>query len=254
VVVPTYDEALNISSVLRRTRASLPASTVLVVDDGSPDGTADVAERVGDEVGGVHVLRRTEKSGLGDAYRAGFAWGLGRRFDVLVEMDADLSHDPAVLPELVRAVDGGADLAIGSRYVAGGATPGWSRRRRVLSRAGGIYASTLLGLGVRDVTSGFRAYSADVLRRIDVSTLTSTGFAFQIETAWRVRLAGGGIAEVPISFAERAAGTSKLSSSVVFEALGSVARWRLAGVPLPWRAYAHPHAHVAGGPLAGATR
>ena len=227
VVLPTYDEALTIETVLRGIRRSLPVATVLVVDDGSPDGTADIAEKLDEELGGINVLRRPAKSGLGTAYRAGFAWGLEHGYEVVVEMDADMSHDPAALPSLVGAVREGADLAIGSRYVRGGSTPGWPRRRKLLSRAGGVYASTLLHLGVRDATSGFRAYSADVLRRVGVDTLTASGFAFQIETTWRVRAEGGAIREVPICFIDRVAGESKMSGDVVTEALRLVVQWRL---------------------------
>jgi dolichol-phosphate mannosyltransferase len=231
VVVPTYDEALTIETVLRGIREALPAACVLVVDDGSPDGTADLAEKLDDELGRISVLRRSEKAGLGAAYRAGFGWALDLGFDVVVEMDADLSHDPAALPRLVGALNSGADLAIGSRYVRGGSTPGWPVRRRLLSRLGGVYASTLLRLGVRDATSGFRAYRASVLERVGVDTLTASGFAFQIETTWRVRACGGVVREVPICFVDRMAGVSKMSGHVVTEALRLVAHWRLAGAP-----------------------
>jgi len=229
VVIPTYNEALTIETVLLGIRQALPHASVLVVDDGSPDGTADLVETLALDpaVGPVAVLRRPAKAGLGTAYRAGFAWGLDRGFTTIVEMDADLSHDPVALPALVAAVEGGADLAVGSRYVPGGATPGWPRRRRLLSRLGGVYASAVLRLGVRDATSGFRAYSADVLRRVDPDTLTASGFAFQIETTWRVRAAGVSISEVPIRFVDRVLGESKMSGAVVGEALRLVLRWRL---------------------------
>ncbi len=154
VVIPTYQEAENIATVLQRVRTALPAASVLVVDDGSPDGTADLAEAVASEVGQVEVLRRPAKAGLGSAYRAGFAHGIARGFDVLIEMDADLSHDPADLPRLVAGVESGASLAIGSRYVPGGATPNWPKPRLWLSRWGNRYVGIVLGLGVRDATAG----------------------------------------------------------------------------------------------------
>src|SRR5664280_616385 len=166
VVLPTYNEAENIDHVLRRVRSSLADATVLVVDDGSPDGTAALAETIGKELGSIEILRRHDKSGLGSAYRAGFRWGLDHGFDACIEMDADLSHEPEALPELVAPLSEGYELVIGSRYVAGGSIPNWTWHRRMLSRGGNIYASALLGLGVADSTDGFRAYSASVLQRI----------------------------------------------------------------------------------------
>ena len=225
VVVPTYNERANIEEVLRRVRAAVPETEVLVVDDGSPDGTADAAEALAGELGGVNVLRRSEKSGLGAAYRAGFAWGLAEGYDVLVEMDADLSHDPAALPSLLAAVEGGADLVIGSRYVPGGSIPSWPWHRRALSRYGNVYAGLALGLRVRDATGGYRAYRAAMLEKLDITNFRSTGYTFQIESTYRVRRAGGTIAEVPIRFADRVHGTSKMSSQIIFEALGLVTAW-----------------------------
>jgi dolichol-phosphate mannosyltransferase len=228
VVIPTYNEALNVDEVLRRTLAAVPDGHVLIVDDGSPDGTAELAESIGADLGGgVDVLRRTEKQGLGAAYRAGFAWGIERGYDVLCEMDADLSHDPAALPSLLGAVDDGADLAIGSRYVAGGSIPDWTWHRRALSRYGNLYASVVLGLGVRDTTSGYRAYRADTLLLLDATHFQSHGYTFQIETAYRVARAGGSIAEVPIAFTDRVRGTSKMSGSIVIEALLRVTGWAI---------------------------
>jgi dolichol-phosphate mannosyltransferase len=224
VVIPTLDEAANISSVLEGVRAALPTAHVLVVDDGSTDGTPERAEALGDEFGQIHVMRRHGPRGLGPAYRAGFRAALADGFEVMVEMDADLSHDPRSLPSLIAAVQDGADLAIGSRYVAGGATPGWPARRRLLSRAGGWYARTLLRLPVRDVTSGYRAYHARLLRDIDLDTVTATGYGFQIEMTDRARQAGAVIAEVPIVFRDRASGTSKMSPAIAREALFMVAR------------------------------
>ena len=225
VVIPTYQEAENIAVVLQRVRAAAPSVSVLVVDDGSPDGTADLAEAAGIEVGRVSVLRRTHKAGLGSAYRAGFAHGLAEGFDVLVEMDADLSHDPADVPRLLQAVADGATLAIGSRYVPGGGTPKWPFHRRMLSLWGNRYAGLVLGLGVRDATAGFRAYRAEILEAIDYETTSADGYAFQVEMAYRIRRAGGSITEVPISFSDRVLGTSKMSGRIVVEAMLLVTWW-----------------------------
>ena len=227
VVLPTYNESENIERVLRRIRDALPESGVLVVDDGSPDGTADIAERIGKEIGGVDVLRRSAKSGLGSAYRAGFAWGLERGWDALVEMDADLSHDPDALPALVAPLTDGTDLVVGSRYVPGGSIPNWSWHRRLLSQGGNIYASVLLGLHVTDSTSGFRAYRADVLRRLDLAAVRADGYGFQIEMVHEVLQHGGQVREIPIRFVDRVEGKSKMSAHIVVEALGLVTWWGL---------------------------
>ena len=225
VVLPTYQEAENIVEVLRRLRAAAPAADVLVVDDSSPDGTAAIAEAAGRELGGVDVLVRPTKSGLGSAYRAGFAEGMARGYDVLIEMDSDLSHDPARLPALLRAVEAGADLAVGSRYVPGGSIPDWPAHRRFLSRAGNRYADFVLDLSVQDATSGYRAYRADILRRIDLGSVRADGYGFQIEMAYRVAAAEGRIVEVPIEFVDRQRGTSKMSFRIIAEALLLVSWW-----------------------------
>ena len=225
VVLPTYQEADNIVEVLRRLRAAAPAADVLVVDDSSPDGTAALAKAAARELGNIDVLVRPGKSGLGSAYRAGFTEGLARGYDVLVEMDSDLSHDPARVPALLRAVEAGADLALGSRYVPGGLIPNWSFHRRFLSRAGNRYAAFVLGLSVRDATSGFRAYRADALRRVDLSSVRADGYCFQIEMAYRVAAAGGDIVELPIEFVDRERGTSKMCSRIIVEALALVTWW-----------------------------
>ncbi len=226
VVLPTYQEADNIARVLRLVREAVPPASVLVVDDDSPDGTAKLAEETGEEIGGVEVLRRAAKAGLGSAYRDGFAWGLERGFDALVEMDSDLSHDPLVLPLLLEPLEtDAAELVIGSRYVPGGSIPNWVFHRRLLSKAGNVYAAMLLGLRITDLTSGYRAYSARVLRRIDLAGVRADSYGFQIEMAYRAVLAGGRVREVPIRFVDRVEGKSKMSTYTVVEALGLVTWW-----------------------------
>ncbi len=227
VVLPTYNEAENIDHVLRRIRAAMPDAGILVVDDGSPDGTAELAEKLGHELGGLEVLSRTAKSGLGSAYRAGFAWGLERGWEAFVEMDADLSHEPEALPDLVAPLSEGIDLVIGSRYVPDGRIPNWRWHRRVLSQGGNVYAAVLLGLHVTDSTSGFRAYRAEALRRIDLSRVRAEGYGFQIEMVYRVIEQGGLVTEVPIRFVDRVEGKSKMSMSIVVEALLLVTWWAL---------------------------
>jgi dolichol-phosphate mannosyltransferase len=224
-VLPTYNEAENILEVLDRVREAAPEAEVLVVDDGSPDGTADIAERWGRDHGGVQILRRAKKSGLGSAYRAGFADGLRQGYDILIEMDSDLSHDPAALPSLIHAVEDGASLAIGSRYVPGGSIPNWKWHRKALSRWGNRYAGVVLGLEVRDATAGYRAYSSDSLSKIELDTIKADGYGFQIEMAYEVKNNGGRIVEIPISFTDRVRGESKMSGRIVVEALLLVTWW-----------------------------
>lgn len=240
VVLPTYDEAATVGTVLRRIRAALPEGEVLVVDDASPDGTADLAEAVGRELGGVHVVRRPAKTGLGSAYRDGFRWGLARGFDVLVEMDADLSHEPEALPALVSIAGHGVHLAIGSRYVPGGSIPRWELRRRLLSRWGNRYAAAALGLGINDATSGYRAFRAEALRAVDLDHVRADGYGFQIELAYRVIRAGGKVVELPIRFVDRVEGTSKMSNRIVLEAFALVTGWGLRDLLLG-RRWRHPH-------------
>jgi dolichol-phosphate mannosyltransferase len=227
VVVPTYEEATNITELLQRTRAAAPDVDVLVVDDNSPDGTAKLAQALGDELGHVEVLVRQEKSGLGTAYRAGFAIGIDRGYDVIVQMDADLSHDPASIPALVNGLVDGVGLVIGSRYVPGGSIPHWPWHRRALSRYGNLYTRLALGLKVRDLTSGFRAWKATTLVDIDYQTTHATGYLFQMEMAYRVDRHHEAIGEVPITFTDRVRGTSKMSGAVVFEELTRVTWWGL---------------------------
>ncbi|HYP23756.1 MAG TPA: polyprenol monophosphomannose synthase [Actinomycetota bacterium] len=229
VIVPTYDERENVAEVARRLfDAAGDSVDLLVVDDGSPDGTAALVKTLAAESShGIHVIERSHKQGLGTAYVTGFKWGLERGYWALVEMDADLSHDPADVPRLLARLEAGADLAIGSRYVDGGGTENWGPLRRALSSGGNLYARMWLGYPVRDSTAGFRAYRAEVLAREDLSTVRSEGYGFQIEMTRRVWKAGGTIAEVPITFTERVQGKSKMSRRIVVEALAQVTRWGL---------------------------
>jgi dolichol-phosphate mannosyltransferase len=224
VVLPTYNEAETIEEVLRRVRLACPEARVLVVDDGSPDGTADLAEKVAEGLGAIDVMRRDERRGLGEAYRAGFAWGLHEGAEALVEMDSDLSHDPGALPSLIGAL-ADHDLAIGSRYVPGGSIPNWRLHRRLLSKFGNVYSSVMLGVPVRDMTSGYRVYRAELLRSMDIETVKADGYGFQIEMTYRAAQRGARIVEVPISFVDRELGKSKMSSTIVVEALVLVTRW-----------------------------
>ena len=227
VVLPTYNEAATIESILGRVRGALPDASILVVDDASPDGTAKIAADVGERCGKVEVLSRPSKMGLGSAYRDGFRWGLERGYEAFVEMDSDFSHDPDALPTIVAPLADGYEVCIGSRYVPGGSIPNWSFPRRMLSRGGNIYADLLLGLGVRDSTAGFRAYSASVLGRIELGSVKAESYGFQIEMTYRAIKLGARIKEVPIRFVDRELGTSKMSTYTVVEALGLVSWWGL---------------------------
>jgi dolichol-phosphate mannosyltransferase len=227
VVIPTYDERDNIERIVSRLRAAVPAADVLVADDDSPDGTGELADRLAAEDGQVHVLHRPGKQGLGAAYLAGFTWGLDRGYDVLVEMDADGSHQPEQLPRLLAAlVD--ADLVLGSRWVPGGEVVNWPLRRRFVSRGGTTYVRFALGLPIRDVTGGYRAFRASALREIDRADVVSQGYCFQIDLAWRAVRRGLTVTEVPITFVERERGQSKMSGSIVREALLRVTAWGIA--------------------------
>jgi glycosyltransferase involved in cell wall biosynthesis len=225
VTVPTFEEVENVELLIRRVRQAVPGAHILVVDDNSGDGTAEKAEALGAELGGIEVLRRPRKMGLGSAYRAGHAAGIARGYDVMVQIDCDLSHDPADLPRLLAAVDRGADLALGSRYAPGGSVPNWPKRRLALSVAGNRYAAFCLGMDVRDTTAGYRAYRARILDAIDFDSTHSTGYGFQIEMTYRVRNAGGRIDEVPIAFTDRVRGTSKMSWRIIAEAMALVTWW-----------------------------
>jgi len=210
VVIPTYQEAENVERLLRTVRSVVPDLRVLIVDDNSPDGTGRIAEEVGAELGGVEVLHRPDKAGLGAAYRHGFRHALDSGADVVVQMDADLSHDPHVLPQLLAAVEQGHDVAVGSRYVEGGDSD-WTWFRRKLSGVGNSYARWMLRLSFRDATTAFRAYRAEVLDKIDIDGTTANGYLFQIETAFRLSDVGVDIVEVPITFIDRVAGASKMA-------------------------------------------
>lgn len=225
VLVPTYDEVDNIEAMLRALRLAAPDAGIVVIDDASPDGTAEVAERVGGELGRVDVLRRAGKDGLGNAYRAGFAHALDRGDDVLVTIDADFSFDPTLVPVLLEEITAGADVVVGSRYVPGGSAPDWPLHRRALSRYGNRYTCWVLGLPVRDATSGFRAYRASALQAIDYGTTRANGYAFMTELALRLAASGAAITEVPIEFRDRQRGTSKMSGRIILESMGRVTWW-----------------------------
>jgi dolichol-phosphate mannosyltransferase len=227
VVMPTYNEARTLPVAVRRVRAAVPDAHVLVVDDGSPDGTGAVADAHAADDDHVFVLHRREKQGLGAAYRAGFGWGMQREYDALVEMDADGSHPAHHLPRLLAPLEW-ADLVIGSRYVPGGEVVNWPDRRLWLSRGGNAYTRLLLGLPVQDATAGFRAFRADALRRIDIDSVDSQGYCFQVDTTRRAVRAGLRVVEVPITFTEREVGESKMSSAIVREALWRVTQWGIA--------------------------
>ncbi len=226
VVVPTYDEVDNIESVLDRLHAAVPGAHALVVDDGSPDGTAELAEKLAAGDARVHVLRRTGKRGLGPAYVAGFRWGRAHGYDVLVEMDADGSHHPEQLPRLLAALHD-ADLVLGSRWVPGGRIEDWPRRRLLLSRVGNRYTRWALRLPLADATGGFRAVRAELVDRLPFDEVASQGYCFQVDWAWRAWRSGARVAEVPITFTERAFGRSKMTASIVGEALVRVTWWGL---------------------------
>ncbi|APU14996.1 MULTISPECIES: polyprenol monophosphomannose synthase [Actinoalloteichus] len=230
VVIPTYDERENIGPIVARLHAALPTAEVLVVDDGSPDGTGELADEMAAEDPRVHVMHRTEKAGLGAAYVAGFNWALERDYGVVVEMDADGSHAPEELPRLLAALGddaNGADLVLGSRYVPGGRTVNWSRRREWISRTGNLYSKIALGAPVKDITGGYRAFRRQVLEKIRLHNVASQGYCFQIDLAWRAIEAGFTVAEVPITFTERVHGESKMSGNIVREALLRVTKWGL---------------------------
>jgi dolichol-phosphate mannosyltransferase len=224
VIVPTFNEVENLERILERLGASVPTAHALVVDDGSPDGTGELAEKLAARDARVHVLRRAAKNGLGAAYIAGFRWARDHGYDVVVEMDADGSHAPEQLPRLLAAL-GDADLVLGSRYVPGGEVTDWPAHRLLLSRAGNRYTRWALRLPLNDATGGFRAARGELIDRLPFDDVASQGYCFQVDWAWRAVRAGARVAEVPITFAERAFGRSKMSGSIVREALVRVTVW-----------------------------
>jgi dolichol-phosphate mannosyltransferase len=224
VIIPTYNEADNIRIIVDRLRRAVPVADVLIADDASPDGTGEIADEIAAADPNVHVMHRAGKQGLGAAYLAGFGWARDRGFDVVVEMDADGSHAPEQLPLLLDALRD-ADLVIGSRWVPGGSVVNWPWHRLVLSRGANLYTRMALGMSVKDATGGFRAYRMTALDRIDVSSVASQGYCFQVDLAWRAYRSGHRVVEVPIRFTERERGASKMGSSVIREALWRVAVW-----------------------------
>ncbi|TNC19132.1 polyprenol monophosphomannose synthase [Georgenia sp. 311] len=227
VIIPTYDERESLPLVLERTRRAVPDADILVADDDSPDGTGAVADEVAARDGHVHVLHRPGKQGLGRAYVAGFQWALERGYDLVVEMDADGSHRPEQLPDLLAraAAEDAPDLVIGSRWVPGGEVVNWPLHRELLSRGANTYVQLLLGLPVRDATAGFRVFRAPALAALPLEEIESQGYCFQVDMTWRVHRAGGRVAEVPISFVERAEGVSKMSRGIIAEALVRTTAW-----------------------------
>ncbi|WP_420362420.1 polyprenol monophosphomannose synthase [Curtobacterium aetherium] len=232
VIVPTYNEAENIHDIAGRILETVPTAHLLVVDDGSPDGTGDLVEQMAATDDRVHLLRRAGKLGLGTAYVAGFRWGLERGFDLLTEMDADGSHPADRLPALISAVrdaDPADDvvLAIGSRWMRGGSVVDWPKRREFLSRGANTYARLLLGIRVHDITAGFRVYRADAIARMDLGSIDSKGYCFQIDMTIRAHDLGGAIVEVPIRFRDRIHGVSKMSKDIIVEAMVRTTQWGL---------------------------
>ncbi len=225
IVTPTYNERENLPRFIDGVRAAAPDADIMVVDDASPDGTGELADEIASRDSHVHVMHRAGKLGLGTAYVEAFAWGLSRGYESFFEMDADLSHDVRYLPDFFRALDAGADVVIGSRNIAGGDVEGWGLGRHFISKGGSLYSRVILGLGVRDLTSGYKAFSRRALETIDLSQVRSNGYSFQIETTYRASLKGLRIVEVPIVFVDRRVGHSKMSRRIFAEAIGVV--WRL---------------------------
>ena len=225
ILIPTYNEKDCVAPIIDAVRAAVPQSTVMVVDDNSPDGTGALADARAAHDHQVRVLHRRGKEGLGAAYLEAFRLALDERWERVVQMDADFSHDPNDVPRLLAALDEGADLAIGSRYVAGGGTENWGLGRRMISQGGGLYARVALGVGIRDLTAGFKAWKAETLRGIDLAAVDARGYGFQIEMTFRALRNGYRVEEVPILFVDRRVGASKMSGSIFFEALTLV--WRL---------------------------
>ncbi|MBA3459766.1 MAG: polyprenol monophosphomannose synthase [Deltaproteobacteria bacterium] len=225
IVVPTYNERENVREVAERFLVALPGTELLFVDDNSPDGTGAILDELAAADPRIHVMHRAGKLGLGTAYVEGFGWGLARGFDYLFEMDADGSHDPKYLPTMLALAEDGADVVIGSRYVPGGGTENWGTGRKLISRGGGVYARAVLGIDIRDVTAGFMCWRRAALEAIDLSTITSNGYSFQIEMKYRAHKKGLRLVETPIVFADRRVGQSKMSRAIFAEAMLKV--WAL---------------------------
>ncbi len=226
IVMPTYNEIENLPRILDAALAALPEAHVLVVDDGSPDGTGDLADRRAEADERIHVLHRTEKAGLGRAYLAGFGWALSRDYTHVFEMDADFSHPADRLPALLAATED-ADVALGSRWVRGGGTVGWPLKRQLISRGGSFYARRVLGVDIRDLTGGFKCFRREVLEALDFDAISAVGYGFQIELTWRALQKGFRVVEVPITFTDRVRGQSKMSGAIFAEALKLVWKLRL---------------------------
>lgn len=226
VIIPTYNEAENIEPIVARLRGAVPEAHVLIADDNSPDGTGDLADKLAQDDDHVHILHRKGKEGLGAAYIAGFRWGLDHGYGVLVEHDADGSHQPEQLHRLLEALRD-ADLVLGSRYVKGGEVQNWPKSREILSRGGNIYTRLALGVPVQDATGGYRAFRRETLEGIGLDDVASAGYCFQVDLVWRAIKSGFRVVEVPITFVERVRGQSKMSQSIVVEAMLSVGRWGL---------------------------
>jgi dolichol-phosphate mannosyltransferase len=224
VIIPTYNEVEALPMILARVQSSIPTAEILIVDDNSPDGTGRIADQWVAENSGIHVIHRVGKSGLGAAYLAGFSWGLQQGFDVLVEMDADGSHQPEQLANLLAALKY-SDLVLGSRWVDGGGTQNWSKNREFLSKGGNYYTKKMLGIDINDATGGYRAFKANTLRALDLHEVASAGYCFQVDLAWRAKQRGFIVTEVPITFVEREVGSSKMSRKIVTEALWKVTVW-----------------------------
>lgn len=225
VVTPTYNERDNLENFLSSVHGAQPGVDMLVVDDNSPDGTGKLADDIASRDDRVHVMHRAGKLGLGSAYVEGFRWGLARDYDVIVEMDADLSHDPRYLADMFKAFDDGADLVVGSRNIPGGGVEGWGLGRHFISKGGSLYSRTILGLRVKDLTSGYKAFRREVLETIELDTVRSNGYSFQIELTFRTIKRGFRVKEVPILFVDRQVGKSKMSRRIFVEAIGVV--WKL---------------------------
>ncbi len=224
-MIPTYNELENLETAIKAVHEHSPVAHVLVIDDQSPDGTGELADRLAAKDDRIQVLHRAEKEGLGRAYLAGFQWALARDYELIFEMDADLSHPAEAIPRMVQAAESGADLVLGSRWVSGGGVIGWPLKRKVLSQGGSLYARLILGATIKDFTGGFKCFKRETLERLPLETIETAGYGFQIELTWRALQLGLHVVEIPITFTDRVAGLSKMSTSIFTEALLLV--WKL---------------------------